>query len=196
MALYAAGIHCELREVALKHKPQAMLELSAKGTVPVLLLADGTVIDESLDIMLRALSESDPLQWLKPAHGSVHEMLELIRFNDHEFKFHLDRYKYPERFETVSPAVDHFHHASGFLYMLEASLQQSKFLFGPEASLADVALFPFVRQFAAVDQQAFEKLPCPHLQQWLAYWLADSAFQAVMCKQKVWQAGSSPVFLC
>ncbi|GAV21154.1 glutathionine S-transferase [Mariprofundus micogutta] len=194
MALYVAGIQCELREVALKNKPLEMLNISPKGTVPVLLLPDGRVIDESLNVMLWALNESDPLQWLKPADSSVEEMLELIEMNDGQFKFHLDRYKYPDRY-GLRNSIDHFKQASSFLSALERSLENNIFLFGSAPSLADVALFPFVRQFAAVDRQAFESLALHGLNRWLDHWITDQTFQAIMLKHQPWTPEGGPVYL-
>jgi len=197
MALYVAGVQCELREVVLKNKPAEMLALSSKATVPVLSLPDGRVIDESLDMMYWALHESNvPQQWLFSADASVNEMLALIRMNDGLFKFHLDRYKYPERFELASrDACEHFQQACEFLCELERQLKQSPFLFGSHASLADVALFPFIRQFAAVDREAFKALPFTCLQQWLSGWLADELFQQIMVKRTPWKPGDAAVYL-
>jgi len=186
MALHYAGIQCEIREVDLKHKPQALLDISPKATVPVLLLPDDRIIDESLDIMLWALNENDPEQWLDPPDSSLDDMIALIHLNDSEFKHHLDRYKYPQRFDAGG-VHEYFRQASDFLSLLDQRLAQSVFLFGDAASVADIALFPFVRQFAAVDRQAFEALPFVHLQQWLFGWLADARFQSIMLKRQAWQ---------
>jgi len=196
LALHGAGIQYELREVLIRDKPREMLELSPKGTVPVLSLPDGHVIDESLDIISWALAESDdPQRWLSPLDGSVDDMLALIQLNDGKFKCHLDHYKYPERFEPYTPACEHFRQAYDFLHMLEQRLKCTRFLFGSKPALADAALFPFIRQFAAVDQQAFEQLPLFHLQRWLARWLSDPLFRAIMIKYKPWQQEEAPVVI-
>jgi len=189
MVLYYVGIQCELREIALKDKPAALLELSPKGTVPVLLLTDGRVIDESLDIMDWALSADDA--WMHPDRET---MFSLIEENDEKFKYHLDRYKYPQRFVEEASAEDtdvdgmhHFHAACLFLARLEEKLEQAPYLFGDRPCMADVAIFPFVRQFAAVERSRFELLPFKHLQRWLNAWLADAAFQQIMVKRNFWR---------
>jgi len=191
MALHYAGVQCEVREVDLRHKPSTMLDISPKGTVPALQLPDGRVIDESLDIIRWALDQSDPAGWSRPDHKA---MQLLIDQNDGHFKCHLDRYKYADRYGDRDGKT-HFRQACDFLAGLEQRLAQTVFLFGDTASLADVALFPFVRQFAAVDRAAFVALPMPHLQQWLSGWLNDAWFTSIMVKQQPWQAGDPPVFL-
>jgi len=191
MALHYASMQCEIREVDLKHKPQAMFDISPKGTVPVLHLPDGRVVDESLDIMAWALAQSDPADWLRPDHKAMHQ---LIDQNDTHFKYHLDRYKYPDRYSDQDGKT-YFRQACDFLAGLEQQMEQAAFLFGDMPSMADVALFPFVRQFAAVDRAAFDALPMPHLQQWLSGWLNDARFTSIMVKLLPWQAGEPPVFL-
>jgi len=194
MALHIAGIQCEIREVVLKDKPASMLDISPKGTVPVLQLYDGRMIDESLDIMRWALTENDPDQWLSPENDSLDEMLALIRLNDIEFKFHLDRYKYPQRFDEAVNARHHFTRACEFLAGIDARLSQGGFLFGARASLADIAIFPFVRQFASVDMEIFTQLSCPHVHQWLECWLGNTHFLQVMKKFPQWHSGDVPTF--
>jgi len=196
MALHYAGIQCEIREVDLKQKPPQLLEISPKGTVPVLQLSDGRIIVESLDIMLWALDQSDPAGWLRADKVT---MRRLIHQNDHDFKHHLDRYKYPQRYADQEGAIpdgdSHFRLACDVLNGLEQRLTRSSFLFGNGPSLADVALFPFVRQFAAVDRAAFDALALPHLQRWLKHWLNHDYFAAIIFKHQPWQADDSPVFL-
>jgi len=195
MALYVAGIQCEIREVVLKDKPQAMLDISPKGTVPVLHLPDGRIIDESLEIMCWALAGNDPEGWMSPETGSVDDMFALIREDDSAFKFHLDRYKYPQRFDDAIHAQHHFEQAGEFLIGLDTRMNRHRFLFGGHASLVDVALFPFVRQFAAVDPEKFAQLPCARVRYWLQYWLGDSRFVRVMKKLPRWHAGANRTFL-
>lgn len=195
MALHYAGIQCAVREVVLKNKPQAMLDVSPKGTVPVLHLPDGEIIDESLDIMLWALSRSDSQGWFQAGGDSIDAMPGLIHHNDSVFKFHLDRYKYSERFGPDTDVGFHFSQAAEFLRTLETCLAYTPCLFGATASLADVAIFPFVRQFAAVDHVAYDGLSLPHVQAWLNRWLHDDRFASIMLKHKPWQAGEAPVFL-
>jgi len=196
MALILADVQCELREVLLSNKPQAMLDISPKGTVPVLQFADGSVLEESLDIMLWALNQSDVDTWLKPAHAHLDDMLELIGRNDSEFKMHLDRYKYPNRYtdEQVDPLL-HRTAACAFLNQLESLLTPNDFLFGPRPALADIAIFPFVRQFAGTDREWFRNLDLPRLRGWLTNWLNSKLFAAAMHKNPVWQAEEAPVYL-
>jgi len=197
MALIASGTQCELREVDLGNKPAAMLEASPKATVPVLQLADGTVLDESLDIMLWALKSNDPGRWLTPPESSMSDMLRIIEGNDGAFKYHLDRYKYPNRFadETDGDARAHRLQASGCLAPLEIALSKAPFLFGDHLSLADIAILPFVRQFAATDSEWFAALDYAHVQQWLQHWQQSNLFTSCMNKLPSWQAGDAPVYL-
>jgi len=194
MALFQAGVTCEIREVVLKRKPAELLAVSPKATVPVLQLPDGTVLDESLDIMLWALQQNDPEQWLSPEGSSLQDMLKLIEGNDGDFKYHLDRYKYPDRFD-LEPSAEHRDLACEFLANLEASLKHPHFLFGERCSLADVAIFPFVRQFARTDMAWFEHSGYPHLRSWLALWQESDLFAKTMTKFPAWQAENAPVIL-
>jgi len=196
MALIVAGIQCELREVLLSDKPQAMLEVSPKATVPVLLFPDGTVIDESLEIMLWSLSQLDSRAWLHPDAGNLDMMLALITRNDEKFKGHLDRYKYPNRYEDEQPdPLQHRASACAFLAELENLLQANDFLYGTAPSLADIAIFPFVRQFAAVEPDWFKSLDSPRLHAWLTGWLNATLFASAMHTYALWQDGNEPVYL-
>ena len=162
LALAHAGLACELREINLRNKPQALLEASPKGTVPVLVLQDGCVIEQSLEIMLHALQSKDPDGWLAPTQGTLDDMLALIGRNDSFFKQALDRCKYPERYtaEAVNQAQTD---ALTWLADLDAQLAESGYLFGMNPSLADMALRPFVRQFARIDEAQWAEQPWPHL---------------------------------
>lgn len=188
LALQVAQTACELREVILRDKPAAMLEASPKGTVPVLVLDDGSVIEESLDIMLWALEQSDPHAWLTPTY--LDEALELITQVEDEFKPHLDRYKYSQRYEA-NDALEHRGAAARFLSSLEPRLTQS-WLFGSKPSLADAAIAPFVRQFANTDRLWFDAQPWPALNAWLNDFLHAPLFEAVMHKYPLWAPGASP----
>jgi glutathione S-transferase len=192
MAIKAAGLGVELREVILRDKPQQMLDISAKATVPVLHLLAGAIIDESLDVMLWALSEHDPFAWLAPETGTHDEALQLIKACDGTFKHHLDRYKYAGRYEGAE-ATDHRAAACEFLAELEKRLGLAPYLFGAQASLADYAIMPFIRQFANVDKYWFEQTPYPRLQAWLKGLLSADIFTSVMNKYPQWQAGQAPV---
>jgi glutathione S-transferase len=179
LALDVSGQVCELREVALRNKPPEMLRVSAKGTVPVLLLPDGRVIDESLDIMLWALSRHDPEHWLTPESDSLDGMRQLIDRFDSHFKRHLDRYKYPSRFADADPALDRAE-ACQDLGVLEARLTRTTYLAGGHVSLADMAIVPFVRQFSNVDSEWFARQSWSALQRWLRTLVESARFERIM----------------
>lgn len=184
LALVFSGTRCELREVKLSNKPQAMLAVSPKGTVPVLLLPDGQVIDESLDIMRWALARNDPDGWLSADDP------ELIGRNDAQFKHDLDRYKYPERHDS-DPLC---YRERGVEFLAELDRRAGEFgqLCRARPGMADMAIMPFVRQFAAVDQQWFSAQPLPSLHRWLAGHLNSALFAAVMVRLKPWAQGDTP----
>ena len=196
LAIQSAGLECRLREVVLRHKPQEMLDASPKGTVPVLVMQDGTVIDESLDVMLHALGQNDPEGWLSPDEGSRAEMMDLIAACDGPFKHHLDRYKYANRYEDEGAvSEDHRKAGSAFLETLDSRLASRAQLFGERVSLADMAVMPFVRQFANTDRAWFDASPHPALKAWLAAHLASSRFKSIMPKFDQWKPGDEePVF--
>lgn len=192
MALLAADIDVELREVVLRDKPQSMIDASPKATVPVLILPDGSVIDESLEIMVWALAENDPLEWLTPESGTLDDMLSLIAQNDGPFKHHLDRYKYHNRYVDADPA-EHRRDAEKILNRLDGQLAVGKYLFGSRPALADFAIAPFIRQFANTDNDAFDAMPFVHLQRWLDDFLASSFFERAMTKYDQWHEGDTPI---
>ena len=175
LALDVSGHEYELREVALRNKPPEMLQASPKGTVPVLVLPDGKVIDESLDIMLWALSHNDPEDWLRHEHDTRG----LIAQFDSHFKQHLDRYKYPTRFAGADPVVSRTE-ASQDLALLEDRLTRTPYLAGEHVSLADMAILPFVRQFANVDPDWFASQPFTALQRWLSTLVQSARFERIM----------------
>jgi glutathione S-transferase len=178
MALSYAAIPVEIREISLKQKPAHMLQVSAKGTVPVLVLPDGHVIDQSLEIMQWALQQGDADGWLSadPQHAAL-----LISENDGSFKHYLDRYKYATRFPEHS-AEDYRQQGELFLAKLELHLQQTTFLLSNKISLADIAIFPFIRQFAAVDHDWFESAGYIKLKSWLLHLVESALFKRVMVK--------------
>jgi glutathione S-transferase len=186
MALLASDIRVELREVVLRDKPAEMLAISPKGTVPVLQLNGGRVIDESLDIMRWALGQNDPENWLLGDDPA------LIAGNDGPFKAALDRYKYPHRFELVDGVA---HRATGLelLRPLHDRLMQADWLCGKQLGIADMAIFPFVRQFAATDQAWFDAQDLPQVQVWLTRCLALPRFAQAMTRYAPWVAGDAPV---
>ena len=189
LALSAAAIPVILREVELRSKPAAMLAISPKGTVPVLQLSNGIVIEQSLDIMYWALRQNDPQRWLVP--DSLKQMVGLIAHNDGEFKYYLDRYKYPDRYPE-RPASYYRQQAEDFLQGLESRLQQQTFLCGGRFSLVDAAILPFVRQFAAVDSAWFAASDYVAVRNWLENFSNSLLFAAVMTKFPVWQPDASP----
>lgn len=196
MAIAVAGVECRLREVVLRDKPAEMLEASPKATVPVIVETDGTVIEESLDVMAWALAQNDPENWLEPEQGSRTEMDALIAESDGPFKRALDRYKYPNRYE--SEGVDREEQRAlglSFLEKLNARLDGQAQLFGNRISHADIAIFPFIRQFANTDRTWFDALDLPHLQAWLEGHLESPRFKQIMPKYAQWKTGDEePVF--
>ncbi|MGR8949189.1 MAG: glutathione S-transferase [Gammaproteobacteria bacterium] len=192
LALQISQTRCELREVILRDKPPAMLEASPKGTVPVLIDTNGVVIDESLDVMLWALNKNDPQQWLTPKHGAVDEMLVVIHDFDEIFKPQLDRYKYPNRFDDANPITAR-DDAAKYLCEATRALASSAYLFGHQPCLADMALAPFVRQYANTDRGWFDAQDWPQIQQWLNGILDSELFAAIMPKYPQWKAPDAGV---
>jgi len=192
LAIRYSNLQVELREVDLKNKPSQMLLASSKATVPVLILSNDTVLDESLDIMLWSLQQNDPHDWLQISQH--HEIDRLIQLNDQSFKVDLDHYKYADRFPEQTAS---FYRKQGekFLMILEHKLTQHKYLINDNVSLADVALFPFIRQFAYVDIKWFETSEYPNLRSWLTYWLESDLFLSIMCKQACWSSKTNDIAL-
>jgi len=186
LALRVSDISVVLREVVLADKPEELQLLSAKATVPVLVVNQTEVIDESLDIMLWALKQSDPHAWLLSDAGSITECERLILENDNDFKSFLDRYKYADRFPDHPPEF-YRAQAERFLLVLEARLGTSPYLLADRPTLADMAIFPFIRQFSNVDKVWFEQSPYPHLRAWLERLLVLPLFTGVMGKYIKWQ---------
>lgn len=184
MALKYAGIQVETREIALRDKPAHMLQVSPKGTVPVLILENGTVLEQSLDIMQWALQQRDDAAWLD---ADRQQMDDLIAENDGAFKQALDKYKYAIHFPE-QPAETYRAQGEQFLQKLELMLQMTPFLFGTEVRLADIAIFPFVRQFAAVDADWFAQASYPQLQAWLHGLVESALFISIMEKQPTYVA--------
>jgi glutathione S-transferase len=182
MAIAASGVAVDEHEVALRAKPASMLAASPKGTVPVLVLPSGKVIDESLDIMRWALAQHDPYDWLQ----GLPDSLSLIARNDREFKPLLDAYKYPERHRLADAPpepIAHRNAAHAFLSELTSRIERNGFLLDTRPRLADVAIMPFIRQFAAVDPTWWDSKPYRGLHEWLAGWLADGLFEQTMTKR-------------
>jgi len=194
LALKIAGLPVVLREVDLNAVPAELSAASSKNTVPVLISPEGEVIDESWDIVLWALRRNDPDHWLGDDESHVIPADQLLEINDFSFKEDLDRYKYFERYPEY-PQSYYRERGEAFLEELEAILADSRYLLGNRPSLADIGVFPFIRQFAGVDRAWFDQSPYVHLRKWLDEWLASALFEAVMVKHPVWKAGDTPVFL-
>ena len=195
MALSYSGVMVELREIVLKNKPSEMLAVSAKGTVPVLVLPDGHVVDESRDIIYWALAQHDPDNWLLQHNAELSEdTIKLIDQNDGEFKGYLDRYKYADRYPDHSES---YYRSQGesFLASLDRRLQTKPFLLGDQLSVADVAIMPFVRQFAHVDINWFRQTQYAELQRWLDEFLSSVLFNRVMEKYPPWEPRSELICL-
>ena len=190
MALLQAGLPFNACEIVLRRKPATLLQASPKGTVPVLVVPEGLVIDQSWDIVQWALTH--PLARPQASHwwaaADTDENQRLLQDNDSTFKYHLDRYKYPERFADIPPEdrqqarQAHRTEAVRRLDALEARLRASPYLGGSLPCATDIGTFPFVRQFAAVDPSWFAALPLPGVQRWLAAWLGSSLFDRCMQK--------------
>ncbi len=186
LALKISEISYEHREIILRDKPASMLAVSPKATVPVFITQSGRVIDESLDLMQWALAQNDPNNWLGKNQA---ETLKLIAGNDGPFKHHLDRYKYPSRYgDSDRGATDPEHRDKAFMIIAdyESRLRAHDNLIGDAASLADFAIFPFVRQFANADRDWWDSASFPKTQAWLERHLSSALFQSVMTKHPLW----------
>lgn len=186
LALLASGTDCIVREVKLSAKPDALRAASPKATVPVLVLADGTVIDQSIDIMRWALARHDPAGWL------ARDDRQVIEANDGPFKHHLDRAKYPERHGS-DPAA-HRTACIDMLRPLDERLGRSAYLCGAAMGLADAAVLPFVRQFASTDRDWFDAQPIHHVRRWLDAFLASTLFEATMVRHSPWKPGDPDTY--
>ena len=184
LGILFAELQVELREITLKNKPPQMLAISPKGTVPVLQLADGRVIEESREIMECALAQQDP-QGLLDAE-ILQQANALIDKNDNEFKHWLDHYKYADRYPDMTQ-TEYRQRGEAFLQVLEALLTKNAYLLGDKVTIADIGIMPFVRQFAHVDRDVFYSLPYPNLQRWLLHWLEHPLFLQAMNKYQPWQ---------
>ena len=190
MAIHASGQKCELREVLLRDKPPSMIEYSLKGTVPVLILQDGNVIDESLDVIDWALNLNDPDNWQRSKDNE--KTKELIKINDGEFKHHLDRYKYSKRYDNEDPEF-HRKKCLKFIESVNNELNNSKYIFDDNISYADIVLLPFVRQFRIADMEWFDSLPYDNLKKWLSSFLDSSLLHSIMKKYDLWKEGDKSI---
>ncbi len=193
LSIAVSGITVELREIVLRDKPQAMLDVSPKGTVPVLITPENKVIDESLDVMTWALQQHDPEHWLPKNDDEKAQCEQLVQQNDGTFKHYLDRYKYADRY----PEHDQLYYrqqGENILIQLDKLLADNGCLIADRITLADIAILPFIRQFAFVDKAWFDSAPYPYLQAWLQHFLASALFTDTMTKLPPWQPGDEAVF--
>ena len=190
MAIHISDQRCELREVLLRDKPPSMLQYSAKGTVPVLILQDGKVIDESLDVIDWALNLNDPDDWQRSKNKE--KTKELIKINDGEFKYHLDRYKYSKRYDNEDPEF-HRKKCLKFIESINNELNNSEYIFDDNISYADIVLLPFIRQFRIADIEWFDSLPYDNLKKWLSSFLNSSLLNSIMKKYDLWKEGDKSI---
>lgn len=191
LAIVKSGLKVELREVVLRLKPQQLLDISPKATVPVLQL-NNKIVDESLDIMYWVLSNDDPANWLN--YKILKDMEYLIQWNDGEFKYYLDRYKYSDRYPEYNQQF-YREKAELFLIELENRLAKNNFLCAEKCSLADVAIFPFIRQFANVNSEWFYASDYSRLSHWLNNHIESILFKSIMNKYQPWKTDDAAIFL-
>lgn len=188
MGLKASGLPYEHREIILRDKPEEMLKVSPKGTVPVFVKNDGAIIDESLDLLKWALSQNDPMGWLK---CDLEAAAALITANDTDFKHHLDRYKYASRYSDDAKRGDidmsHRLEAQKYIQDLEVRLTDGPYLLGETQSIADIAIFPFIRQFSNVESEWWASAPYTKTGEWLERHLGASLFKDIMVKHPLWK---------
>ena len=181
MALLVSQEPFVIREVTLKDMPPQLIAASPKATVPVMVTVDGQVIDESIDIMRWALNRNDPEHWLNGDDAG------LIALNDGPFKYHLDRYKYANR-HANNPIVDR-DACMDLLTIFERRLTQTTNLCGGSTTLTDIAIMPFVRQFASVDPIWFQTQNLPATRAWLCRYIYTPLFEQAMVRQAIWRTG-------
>lgn len=195
LALRRANVTVELREIALRDKPDAFLQASKSGTVPVLVTKD-SIIDESLDIMLWACNVSgDRDGWYHDYYHSD-RIRGLINTLDTEFKTNLDRYKYATRYHQDKAAATELAIASrqkgaDFIWQLNDMLGQNDWLAGNRAGLIDMASLPFIRQFRIADQNWFDAQQWSEVSRWLSHFLDSDLFASVMKKYPLWKEENS-----
>lgn len=178
LSLNYMNIPFETREVDLKNKPQSLLHYSPKATVPVLILPDGKILEESLDIILYAMPDPNPVY--------ADAIKELIRINDTDFKINLNGYKYPDRRENTLSREEYQNNCLIFLNLLESKLNINHYLFDATVSIADIAIFPLVRQFSIVDLKWFVDAPYPNIRRWIELISSSDYFNKTMQKHPIW----------
>ncbi len=194
MALKNSGIKVELREVKLEDIPEEALAISPQSTVPVLAFPDGSAMDESWDIVKWALSKNDTDNWLGKDNGFLLDADILIETNDYSFKTDLDHYKYADRFPEHSEQY-YREQCEAFIKELEDILTENTCLLSDQLSLADIGVFPFIRQFSLVDKEWFDQAPYPNVQRWLNKIINSDLFQDIFQKHELWKAGNAALYL-
>ncbi|MDB2414826.1 glutathione S-transferase [Rickettsiales bacterium] len=189
MAIIYSGLKCILREVDLKNKPEQLMEISPKATVPVLCMPDGRLIDESLDIIKYAISQNDPDGW--GDFGGEYE--NIVKVNDMDFVPFLRKYKYFERYKENSQEYYRKQCEEIFLKKIEKKLSENSYLLGNKLTAADIAIMPFIRQFAGVDNLWFESCEYKNTRKWLTNLVKSNLFEKIMIKNKPWKEGDKPV---
>ena len=189
MIIFLTDIQCELREVHLKNKPQSMLDLSPKGTVPVLQIDAYKVIDESLEIVEWALGINDIFKKNKILPDQEVLTKDLISLFDDEFKFHLDRYKYSVRYQDANP-IQSRSKCLEILNKIENSISNSNWFFGDSINKLDICILPFIRQFRIADPEWFDSLNEIHqVKSWLKHFLKSPLLLNIMNTNDPWQEG-------
>ena len=188
MVLLHSKIQYEIREIKLSNKPKEMLAISPKGTVPVLILENGDILDESLDVMLWAIEQGNLRNLF---NSGKKEILDLIKINDGEFKDAIDRYKYSSLYPE-KPMIEYRKMGELFLEKIESYLEKNKFIFGKNISLADLAIFPFIRQFCRVDIDWFNSSLFKKIKEWTLVFEGSENFIDIMRKIKPWTTGDKP----
>lgn len=195
IAIKLCDLECEIREINLKSKNKEFLKLSPKGTVPVLVLPDDKIIEESIDIVHWAIKTNDPYNLKLDNPNKYNEDIKLIRIFDGEFKYHLDRYKYDTRFKDAK-RDEHKYKARGLLVNLNDRLEEKKWLNGDNVSLSDISILPFIRQYRIADIKWFdEQLELPNINRWLDNFLNSKTLNNVMKKYKIWETTDPKIFL-
>ena len=194
MALKQSGIKVELREVKLSDMPAEALALSPEATVPILALPDGTVFTESWDIVKWSLAQNDPDRWLGDNDEYTLDAEMLIETNDFSFKEYLDRYKYADRFPEHSE--EYYRTAcEEFIKELEGMLSKNYYLLADQISLADIGVFPFVRQFSLVNKEWFDGTPYLKVQNWLQNLIDTELFQVIFQKHELWNSDATTIYI-
>ncbi|MFT6330032.1 MAG: glutathione S-transferase [Bermanella sp.] len=195
LAIFRSKQAVELRDVKLTNKPAAMLVASAKGTVPILVVSPKQVIDESLDVMLWTLGKSDPANLLLQSASKLPDLLAFIAVYDLEFKPCIERYKAAKRYHETN--VEACRKAcEAYIQDLEQRLSEHDYIFGEHESIADIAIFPFIRQFAKVERQWYVQSSYPNLKRWLNRYLQSGMFNKVMTLYPIWEEGNEAVVFC